>query len=249
MTPFGEGGIDMSPFDIPRKGSGSSSNSTGQGGKQSETERQNVILWCFEDSVLETVCLTCAFMRFTQDSLKTWEFLDPLFCSFHSSYSVYSSTDKHSCAISEHFAPSDVHLKSRRPSRQISRFNPRLCVSSKANHLRSPFGCRRSRVLAAPVPRLSCCTTRPNCVPPCPLKWRGFGLDPKIDNIWKFNTGSVGGWLRTHDNYNILQLKKLWKIEIDVSHNGFVRFCASRLRWELDIQRAQNAQTWFLLVW
>ena len=44
MTPFGEGGIDMSPFDIPRKGSGSSSNSTGQGEKQSETERENVIL-------------------------------------------------------------------------------------------------------------------------------------------------------------------------------------------------------------
>ena len=39
-----EGGIDMSPCDIPRKGSGSSSNSTGQDEKQSETERQNVIL-------------------------------------------------------------------------------------------------------------------------------------------------------------------------------------------------------------
>ena len=39
-----EGGIDMSLCDIPRKGSGSSSNSTGQGEKQSETERLYVIL-------------------------------------------------------------------------------------------------------------------------------------------------------------------------------------------------------------
>ena len=114
--------------------------------------RQSERTWFYD--VLKTVCLTCAFMPFMQDSLKTWEFLDPLFCSFHTSYSVYSSTDRHPCAISEHFAPS-VHLKSRRP-RQISRFNPRLCVSSKANCPRSPFGCRRSRVLAAPVPRLSC---------------------------------------------------------------------------------------------
>ena len=87
--------------------------------------RQSERTWFYD--VLKTVCLTCAFMPFMQDSLKTWEFLDPLFCSFHTSYSVYSSTDRHPCAISEHFAPSDVHLKSRRP-RQISRFNPRLCV-------------------------------------------------------------------------------------------------------------------------
>ena len=94
--------------------------------------RQSDRTWFYD--VLKTVCLTCAFMRFTQDSLKTWEFLDPLFCSFHTSYSVYSSTDRHPCAISEHFAPSDVHLKSRRP-RQISRFNPRLCHASPARQI------------------------------------------------------------------------------------------------------------------